>query len=563
MNNASNALNAYLTKPEHIPQMFYILTRSSHAQLVYVTLSALHKMLPVNWKAVSNEEKVSLNNCLMNMLFQPSVEYPAFVKGAACQLAARVIRLAWLEVEQLRGTIGQVEQFIQVDKRHIILGMRLFDELIKEVLDPIKSRPLSIHRKIAISFRDEGLKQIVEFVHYLLTKYSELPTDLISPLISVFNNCLCFDFLGVMPDDTSEDPVSLQIPITWKGMFENPYILDVMLVIACSSTGEYQQTALRTLNHLGAVRKSIFGGNQELKKNYTTKYLNLLIELMNQSSLSNDGVFELMQMSKRFLQNFQIKELSENESLSNWLTALANFSYKQFGKEDAIVSAYQSNMFLWSYLAYEGCHQLTETGNLIAQYIPRLFKAFLEFTLGSISSDIVEEYFRSDDNGSEFREHIEMIANMSMYFYSPNMRELQSLFNTIMTEYRNCLLQGMGNRVHLESQLILMIYIASALIGLREKKTKEAEEHLDSNMIHYIFQMMNFTDSIYKEKNEVNQYLECAILFFLSNLVKSYVNSPNDSLWVFFETGTSDSATSQSLGEETLLNVLRIIVEKV
>jgi exportin-7 len=92
---------------------------------------------------------------------------------------------------------------------------------------------LSRHRKIAVSFRDNALlpmfstaidflKSLLETgaVLILISQGSQLPLEQSSKLqectLMVIENCLGFDFIGTIPDDSSDDIGTIQIPASWK-----------------------------------------------------------------------------------------------------------------------------------------------------------------------------------------------------------------------------------------------------------------------------------------------------------------------------------------------------------
>lgn len=225
-------------------------------------------------------------------------------------------------------------------------GFKLFGELITEMVEPIKFRPLSVSRKIAIAFRDDSLERIFSLSLFLLSKVQEIPMNLTVSALIVLNQCLTFDFLGICSDESNEDSLCLQIPLTWKVHFENPMFLEYLEFLILNCSGETETLALRVFNHMGAIRKSIFGGNVEQRQSYVSKYLKCLEDIIKSKTLVGDSKFEYIQNCKRFITNFGLRDLAALPIFGTWLEALASYSAALFSERAAVVSGFESSIFL-------------------------------------------------------------------------------------------------------------------------------------------------------------------------------------------------------------------------
>jgi hypothetical protein len=91
----------------------------------------------------------------------------------------------------------------------IPVGLRFFEELIRDVVDPLKNRAMLLHRKTAFDFKNSSLRYIGEVA------VSLMETQYVGKAFDVLSRVLGFDFLGITLDETSEDPTSIQFPTDW------------------------------------------------------------------------------------------------------------------------------------------------------------------------------------------------------------------------------------------------------------------------------------------------------------------------------------------------------------
>ena len=106
-----------------------------------------------------------------------------------------------------------VERIVEQNFSQSSLAFKFFEELISEISEPVKGRSLSMSRKIAVSFRDEGLGGIFNYCLYIFAnKMQDIAKSLLISVLGVMHQCMNFDFLGISSDETSDDSLALQIP---------------------------------------------------------------------------------------------------------------------------------------------------------------------------------------------------------------------------------------------------------------------------------------------------------------------------------------------------------------
>jgi hypothetical protein len=121
-----------------------------------------------------------------------------------------VTKLGWLEVEQYKQTVVIVHQMMQSAETLVPVALRFFEELIREIVEPLKNRTMLLHRKTAFDFKNNSLRYMLEIAGGLLdTSYTVRALDICSRVLG-------FDFLAITLDETSEDPTSVQFPSDWE-----------------------------------------------------------------------------------------------------------------------------------------------------------------------------------------------------------------------------------------------------------------------------------------------------------------------------------------------------------
>mmetsp|Transcript_27201 Transcript_27201/g.48856 ORF Transcript_27201/g.48856 Transcript_27201/m.48856 type:complete len:1023 (+) Transcript_27201:931-3999(+) len=551
-NQAAQTLVNLLEHPNAASLLPQIFTATSLPELSYLALNSLKKVLALRWNSfVSPAEKLNQYNTLVSAMLERSSQMPPYIANTLAQTISRYARMGWLEDEAYRTVVRVLTDAAAKDSYFCGLALNFFKELIAEVVEPIKSRPLSAHRKMAISFRDTALFEIFRFTHFLIGKYAELSTQLRLSTLQVFASCLSYDFLGISSDESSEDSVCVQIPLPWAPLIQDDLLIKAVEMCVIQASDEELSAALRVLNHLGAVRRSLFG-TREGKAVYLEKFLQATTSVLINKKFEIPERFEVAQLLKRFVQNFQLREIGEIPMFEAWLGTIERYTVEAYTFEEAVESTYVSMMYFWSYLSYEANNQQPLISKAVGATVERLLKIYINNTLEMLSTEHLEEQVMSSDN--DLLDHLEHIANCCILHYDQIMPELHARLNERIAAFQANI---SGDNPRLDAQLSWLVYIVGALVGLREKKACKDSESLDSTAIQLVFQMVTLTDSRIQMSGKTSATLEAALTYFFNCLRKAYINTPNELSWYFFE-----PENPPTLNEERLNNALTVIVDK-
>lgn len=466
------------------------------------------------------------------MLFGDVSEKSSYVVGGLTKSLARICRLGWVDLEPVKSVIIDIESLLLLNPSKLEAALKFFQELISEINEPLKYRSLTLNRKVAQSFKDNMLGKIFSYSLAHLSNVKSLNENTLLTLLNVLILCLSFEFYSTVSDEICEDDLGLYMPSSWKVHFENPDFFEYLRFIIVNSTGEIEIAAFRLLNYLGSIRKSVFSSNTELRTNYIGKYLKISEQLCLSKLISGDSLFQFMTALKKFFDNFGLKEVSENQLFHSWIQIFKGFCTNLFTRDDAIFSAYESSIIIWSYLSYES--HVLNLPIISAQIVP-LFKSFLGLTLANARSRIIIE------NIEGIREQVDMIADFSLYYYSELMKEMHERYFEVLGLYESTQNQ------EFQAKLAWLIIIASAFVSLRDAKNYMNEGNMDANMTQLIFQLIT-------KIPEKELSLHISIMVFLTNFSKAYVNCPDSQIWTIFNPLNENS-------EETSIQILNLIIE--
>jgi hypothetical protein len=542
-----------------------IFAESSTTELSMLALIALTKGLEQRWRDITFEDKLAQFSFLSaKLLDSPSPSLARILTQTVC----RYVRLGWLEdtvyrdlvtklamdtasivtgnppwqaapdssispaVEPLLVTSQDHGPFIntpsglfQLNHSHsqavYSLALKFFQELIWEVLLPVKCRPLSMHRRVAASFKDLSLGLIFNCAYSLLC--SHLAPSLRLSTLEVLCACLSYDFLSTA-QESADDSLGLPIPLPWASAIQDPRLLTCIQETVLEASAAEQTLALRVLSHLGAVRRAVFKSALQTVA-YTEQYLQVLTYILQGPHLAPSQSFEVTQAIRRFTLNFKLKEISCLPNFKPWLQELAQYTARACRHPDAISSQYSSMMSAWNFLAKEACPPLVQH---VAELLRTLLNELITATLQGITAEDLTQLQQSCEN--DLQTHIESIANCCLVLYDWAMTELLACLTARSTGLHA------SSPDSLIAQVSWLILTISQLLSLSDKKSSKDSFSLDQGAVLQILQIVGGVEGRVE--------LETAFTYFFSVLHKVYVNSPRELSWHF---STESSQTPQVL----------------
>ncbi|XP_051486942.1 ran-binding protein 17 isoform X10 [Apus apus] len=384
---AEKVLLELIESPECLNQCQLLLEQgtTSYAQLLAATclskLVSRASPLPI-------EQRIDIRNYILNYVASQPKLAP-FVIQALVQVIAKMTKLGWFEVLKdhliFRDIIADVKKFLQGTVDHYIIGVMILSELTQEMNLVDYSRPSAKHRKIATSFRDTSLKDILMLACSLLKELLAKPValqdqrqqSLAMQLLKLVLNCLNFDFIGNSADESADDLCTVQIPTSWRTIFLEPETLDLFFDLYHSLPPMLSQLALSCLVQFASTRRSLFSNPER------AKYLSNLIKgmkqiLENPQGLSDPGNYhEFCRFLARLKTNYQLGELVMVKDYPEVIRLIANFTITSLQHWEFAPNSVHYLLTLWQRMVASVPFVKTAEPHFLDTYAPEITKAFI------------------------------------------------------------------------------------------------------------------------------------------------------------------------------------------
>uniref|UniRef100_A0A2K5YD73 Exportin-7/Ran-binding protein 17 TPR repeats domain-containing protein n=1 Tax=Mandrillus leucophaeus TaxID=9568 RepID=A0A2K5YD73_MANLE len=460
-----------------------------------------------------------------------------FVIQALIQVIAKITKLGWFEVQKeqfvFREIIADVKKFLQGTVEHCVIGVIILSELTQEMNLVDYSRPSAKHRKIATSFRDTSLKDILVLACSLLKEVLAKPLNLqdqcqqnlVMQVLKLVLNCLNFDFIGSSADESADDLCTVQIPTTWRTIFLEPETLDLFFNLYHSLPPLLSQLALSCLVQFASTRRSLFNSPER------AKYLGNLIKgvkriLENPQGLSDPGNYhEFCRFLARLKTNYQLGELVMVKEYPEVIRLIANFTITSLQHWEFAPNSVHYLLTLWQRMVASVPFVKSTEPHLLDTYAPEITKAFITSRLESVAI-VVRDHLDDplDDTATVFQQ-LEQLCTVSRCEYEKTCALLVQLFDQNAQNYQKLLHPSSGVTVDItiqEGRLAWLVYLVGTVVGGRLTYTS-TDEHdaMDGELSCRVFQLISLMDTGLPRCS--NEKIELAILWFLDQFRKTYV----------------------------------------
>ncbi|XP_066833184.1 ran-binding protein 17 isoform X5 [Anser cygnoides] len=544
---AEKVLLELINSPECLSQCQLLLEQgtTSYAQLLAATclskLVSRASPLPI-------EQRIDIRNYILNYVASQPKLAP-FVIQALVQVIAKITKLGWFEVlkDQLifRDITADVKKFLQGTVDHYIIGVMILSELTQEMNLVDYSRPSAKHRKIATSFRDTSLKDILMLACSLLKELLAKPLtvqdrqqeSLAMHLLKLVLNCLNFDFIGNSADESADDLCTVQIPTNWRTIFLEPGTLDLffdlyhslppMLSQLVSDTVIYTQImmALSCLVQFASTRRSLFSNPER------AKYLGNLIKgvkqiLENPQGLSDPGTYhEFCRFLARLKTNYQLGELVMVTDYPEVIRLIANFTITSLQHWEFAPNSVHYLLTLWQRMVASVPFVKTAEPHLLDTYAPEITKAYITSRLDCVPVVIRDGLEDPLDDTATVFQQLEQLCTVSRCEYEKTCTLLVQLFDQNAQNYQKLLHSSSRNPLEItvqEGRLAWLVYFVGTFVGGRLTYTS-TDEHdaMDGELSCRVFQLISLMDAQLPQSS--NEKVELAILWFLDQFRKTYV----------------------------------------
>nr|XP_034966037.1 ran-binding protein 17 isoform X4 [Zootoca vivipara] len=409
----------------------------------------------------------------------------------------------------------------------------ILSELTQEMNFVDYSRPSSKHRKIATSFRDTTLKDILMLACSLLKEMLAKPLNLQDQqqqnlamhLLKLVLNCLNYDFIGSSADESADDLCTVQIPTNWRSIFLEPETLDLFFDLYHSLPSMLSQLALSCLVQFASTRRSLFSNPER------AKYLGNLIKgvkriLENPQGLSDPGNYhEFCRFLARLKTNYQLGELVVVKDYPEVIRLIASFTITSLQHWEFAPNSVHYLLTLWQRMVASVPFVKSSEPHLLDTYAPEITKAYITSRLESVPMVIRDGLDDPLDDTATVFQQLEQLCTVSRCEYEKTCALLVQLFDQNAQSYQKLLQSSSRNPLAISIQegcLAWLVYLVGTVVGGRLTYTS-TDEHdaMDGELSCRVFQLISLLDTQLPRSS--NEKVELAILWFLDQFRKTYV----------------------------------------
>ncbi|TFK14729.1 lymphocyte antigen 75 [Platysternon megacephalum] len=548
---AEKVLLELIDSPECLSQCQLLLEQgtTSYAQLLAAT--CLSKLVS-RTTPLPIEQRIDIRNYILNYVASQPKLAP-FVIQALVQVIAKITKLGWFEVQKdqliFRDIIADVKKFLQATVDHYIIGVMILSELTQEMNLVDYSRPSAKHRKIATSFRDTSLKDILMLACSLLKELLAKPLNLQDQqqqslamhLLKLVLNCLNFDFIGNSADESADDLCTVQIPTNWRTIFLEPETLDLFFDLYHSLPPVLSQLArlshstrssadprlLRPSERKSSLSRS---GGKKLATTSLSKECHPLRGvkriLENPQGLSDPGNYhEFCRFLARLKTNYQLGELVMVKDYSEVIRLIANFTITSLQHWEFAPNSVHYLLTLWQRMVASVPFVKSTEPHLLDTYAPEITKAYITSRLESVPVVIRDGLEDPLDDTATVFQQLEQLCTVSRCEYEKTCALLVQLFDQNAQNYQKLLHSSSRNPLEItvqEGRLAWLVYLVGTVVGGRLTYTS-TDEHdaMDGELSCRVFQLISLMDAQLPRSS--NEKVELAILWFLDQFRKTYV----------------------------------------
>ncbi|KAI9093648.1 hypothetical protein K1719_027097 [Acacia pycnantha] len=565
--HAESTLKCFSLNIDYITQCQYILDNTSSSYALMFASSSLLKQ--VTEHSLPLQLLLDIRNYLINYLASRGADLEPFVLGSLIQLFCRITKFGWLEDDKFKEVVKEGMNFLSQAPHHYAIGLKILDQLISEINQPISRIPPTRQRRIAGSFKDQLLFQIFQIS---LTSLVQLKNDVGSKLqalsLSLSLRCLSFDFMGTSYDESSDEIGTVQVPSSWKPVLEDSSTLQIFFDYYAMNQ-PFSKEALECLLRLASARRSVFVSD--------TARLKFLSHLMQGTKeilqtgiglADHDNYHAFCRLLGRFKVTFQLSELVNAEGYSDWIRLVSEFTLKSLHSWKWAGSSVYYLLGLWSRSVTSVKYLNSDKPILLDEYVPKIIEGFVTSRFDSLQSERSDELGENPlDNVEVLQDQLDFFPCLCRYQYESCSSYLMKIVDPIIDSYMkeaNAQISVDSYVISFtEAKLAWFTHIVAAILKMKQISGFSGESHeiLDAEISARVLQLINITDSGLHSRRYGDiskQRLDRAILTFLQHLRKCYIGDhavlPSKQLY---------ARLSELLGLDDHVVLLNVILGKI
>jgi len=433
---------------------------------------------------------------------------------------------------------AKVDQFLQSSPLHWVLGLEIYTDLTTD-MQPTIGPSMSRHRRTALSFRDTALPPIftiaIQTLQQLSTGGINVPDKnderrLSKQVLNLSCNCLSFDFMGTIPDDTSDEQGTVMVPHSWSMLRDDgiPKLFFDMYSRSCTYQWmECAQFCLQFLVLLAALRRSFFQKEEDRTRLLASMMQGTTAILASKMGLQEHACYhELCRLLGKINATHQLNELCANEQFQAWIEQVYGFTMDSLRRWEVMPNSKHYLLGFWAAMVSPVILLQDKAPKALESFIQQVTVAYVESRLFMAEASADPAACNDWDDPLEDEvlraEQLEVLSNLGRCRYQDTAQHIMKHFE----ETSRLGQQGVVPQRVFEKKMTWLVYMMGALVGghasakANRTDTDCAPTHVvNGELAGRIFRLLNLTD----QQKETSEGLELAYLYFLEQFRKVYI----------------------------------------
>ncbi|KAI8363847.1 armadillo-type protein [Choanephora cucurbitarum] len=519
-----------------------LLENSPNPYVQTFSFSRLKQLVIAQFSLFDHDTKLQLRTFLLEYAYLHTDLQP-FVMTQLASVFALLTRFGWLDHEEYQHVYEDMTQFLRASASHRIVGLQILAVVIQDINSVTLPKYSAKFRKAAAGLRDTQLLKIFENGFEILrgTLTRSIPFDqgkTKEVALDLLLKCLSFDFAGTSLDESNDDLGNVQIPSSWRAIYERPEFVSTFFEAYKQLPSSLATKAMDCLVQIAATRKALFSGEDERSK-FVTSIMHGVQDIILTSQHLNDsdcynGFCRLLQ---RFRTTAPLNEMAEKQGYMEWIELVADFTLKAFQTYTPTNTCFHLLSF-WSRIVQSMTYyqQLEKAVVQKLQSITiELTKRFIAAYVDSVSARIEELLDDPLDDEDTLVESLTMLGQVARCQYEQSCTALIEIFDPIASHYEELISQATMGAISgeslkeaievFEAKFAWMVYVMAFFVGNRPPYANSDEsDQMDGELVTKVLQMMEINQNLSQTNPSFqSQKFELALLYFFSQFRKAYV----------------------------------------
>eukprot|EP01119_Soliformovum_irregulare_P014862 TRINITY_DN4101_c0_g1_i2.p1 TRINITY_DN4101_c0_g1~~TRINITY_DN4101_c0_g1_i2.p1 ORF type:complete len:1062 (+),score=299.67 TRINITY_DN4101_c0_g1_i2:98-3283(+) len=526
---------------EYLPQCKFILDNSGSPFAQQIAASSVLKLMTQRWNDFTLNNRLEIRNHMLAFLAERGPNLTPIVITSLVQIIARITKLGWFEhsshQEQLLEEVGK---FLKYSGVYYYIGMRIMNQLVEEMNENATQQIITDHRKVVNSFVTKCLLEIFKTALSSMTTLYQSKEDPASTMklkqeaIELAFRCLSFDFIGTNPEDSQEDVGTIQIPSSWRTIFEEGSLIKLFFDAYRNSSPPLTSLLMKCFVQIASIRRSLFNGEPE-RNAFLSQIMDVILEIIKTRVGLNDEDthHEFCRLLARLKGNYQLNQIINTEGYNEWLTQAAYFSATSFNQIQWNSNSVYYILIFWSRIVLSMNYIKREVAAVIEPIPFQIVQSFVQNKLEAIGTAIRNQDYEPPVEDEEQVESGDSLANLARCSYEKSKNLIISLFDPLVTNFKRLIEMGGSNSTEcqvLEGQISFLVDLSARIIGSRQR-CMDNEDPYDAELASRCFDLLRIHDGrlVQTEDTVTKLELELALLGFLEHFRKSYIGDTSRS----------------------------------